>query len=121
MKEIIANKNTVRGAAKKYGISRLILWRQVKKFKESGPENYSYETNYAHWKVFTHSEECLLLEYVQKASQLHFGLTIKKLKELAFQFAKINYKKYPEQWEKNQEAGSECCVHSKTSLRKLYH
>ena len=98
-----------------------MLCRQVKKFKESGPENYSYETNYAHWKVFTHSEECLLLEYVQKASQLHFGLTIKKLKELAIQFAKINNKKYPEQWEKNQDAGSECCVHSKTSLRKSYH
>ena len=57
-----------------------MLCRQGKKFKESGPENYSYETNYAHWKVFTHSEECLLLEYVQKASQLHFGLTTKKLK-----------------------------------------
>ena len=107
VKEIIANKNTVRGAAKKYGISRSMLCRQVKKFKESRPENYLYETNYAHWKVFTHSEECLLLEYVQKASQLHFRLTTKKLKELAFQFAKINKKKYPEQWEKNLEAGSE--------------
>ena len=55
--EIIANKNTVRGAAKKYGISRSMVCRQVKKCKESGPENYSYETNYALWKVFTHSEE----------------------------------------------------------------
>ena len=124
VKEIIANKNTVRGAAKKYGMSRSMLCRQVKTFKESGPENYSYETNYAHWKVFTHSEECLLLEYVQKASQLHFGLTTKKLKELAFQFAKINNKKYPEQWEKNQEAGSEwlCTFKNKfketISLRK---
>ena len=73
VKEIIANKNAVRGAAEKYGISRSMHCRQVNKFKETGPENYSYETNYAHWKVFTHSEECLLLEYVQKAAQLHFG------------------------------------------------
>lgn len=46
----------------------------------------------------------MLINYVLKASDFYYGLSISELKALAFQFAKSIQCSFPESWNKNREA-----------------
>lgn len=45
------------------------------------------------------------MDYIQEAAKLQYGLTLKDVKRLAYEFATKNNKKYPAQWDKDQMAG----------------
>lgn len=56
-------------------------------------------------QVFDRTEERTLVDYIKDAAQLQFGLTLKDVKILAYQFAKANGKKYPKSWDTKKMAG----------------
>lgn len=64
-----------------------------------------YEPNYRQTRVFTKQEETMLAEYLKKASRLHHGLSTEGCRQLAYQFASQNNKKYPTSWDENQISG----------------
>nr|CAI5856007.1 unnamed protein product [Callosobruchus analis] len=47
----------------------------------------------------------MLVVYIKDAANLQFGLTLKDVKVLAYQFAKANQMKYPTSWDSAQMAG----------------
>ncbi|GBP02486.1 hypothetical protein EVAR_100985_1 [Eumeta japonica] len=61
--------------------------------------------NLAVKKVFTGDEELLLVDYIQEAAKLQYGLGLKDVNRLTYEFATKNNKKYPAQWDKDQMAG----------------
>lgn len=92
-------------AAKHFNISRTTLQRQVKQFVQSGKPTFSYRPNNNVKQVFSEQEERLLLEYIKKAGQSYFGVTLHEIRQLAYQFAKAYQIKFDESWERNQMAG----------------
>lgn len=46
-----------------------------------------------------------MVEYIQKAALLQYGLTLRDVKVLAYQFAKQNHKNYDKSWDVNKMAG----------------
>lgn len=51
--------------------------------------------------------ETALAKYVLKCSQMFYGLTPMKTRQLAYQFAEKNGLKIPDSWKKNQMAGDD--------------
>lgn len=60
--------------------------------------------NLAVEKVFNEEQNKMLVEYIKDAANLQFGLTLKDVKVLAYQFAKANKIKYPSIWDSKQMA-----------------
>lgn len=56
-------------------------------------------------RVFDDEQERMLANYIKDAAMLRFGLTLKELKELAYQFAKANQIQYPSTWDSEKMAG----------------
>lgn len=107
---VLKKEITVYKAAKDFGLSKTTLLRQLKAFKESGLPNYEYKKNNDTKKVFSHSEEILLVNYIEKAAELHYGLTLKDVRTLAYQFAKQNQKPYDPSWDTNKLAGKDWLI-----------
>lgn len=112
----VKNGASVQSTAKKYSINRTTLGRIIKRGAETYP-------SCQHSKVFKTDEEQELASYILDLSQLNHGLTMKKFKELAFQYAKANQKKFPQVWTDKEEAGREWCKgflerNNKIALRK---
>lgn len=49
-------------------------------------------------------------DYLKQSSQMHYGLTHKKARELAYRYAKRLGLTYPKQWDENNEAGREWLI-----------
>lgn len=105
VQEVLQGKLSIRAAGKQYGFAKSALARHIKTFKDSNSETFSYSSNYDVNKVFSEEEETSLILYVQTAARMHYGLTLKQLKQLAYEYAKANGKKYPEKWDKERAAG----------------
>lgn len=58
-----------------------------------------------HRLVFRTEQEEQLEAYIKKASDIYFGLTPKRVRKLAFDYAKYLEIKIPESWNKNKRAG----------------
>lgn len=113
---ILKQEVTVYKAAKDFGLSKTTLLRQLKSFKASGLPSYEYKQNNDTKKVFTDSEEILLVTYIQKAAQLHYGLSLKDVRTLAYQFAKVNNKSYDSSWDVNKQAGKDWLIGFRKNL-----
>lgn len=113
-----------REACRIYGIKLSTLHRHVKLHKRADLGKYEYNVSNAVHKVFPEEMELQLLCYIKQAARMHYGLTKRDLRQLAYQYAKANNLKYPERWNDNKLAGSEwmrrfCKKFSdKLSLRK---
>lgn len=55
--------------------------------------------------IFSNNEECMLTDYLLKASKMHYGLTAYQARTLAFEYALALKKKCPQSWGKNKAAG----------------
>lgn len=96
----------LRPTARKYDIDKETLNRYVKKTSLAVPAGQiSYSPDFKTTLVFTSEEETLLADYLVRASQMHHGLTVTCARQLAFQFAKANNKKYSKKWDENSIAG----------------
>lgn len=105
IKMIKAKKFTTFGAAKHFGLPRTTLRRHLNHCLEIGNDVSKLHENLAVNQVFDRTEEQSLVDYIKDAAHLQFGLTLKDVKVLAYQFAKANGKKYPESWNTNKMAG----------------
>lgn len=105
--KVISKNISVRQAALAYNVPRTTLLRHLTSFNASNADVFVYKANNAVKKVFEVAEELLLVEYLKTAAALHYGLTVREVRKLAFQFAKANMKTYPPTWDANQEAGNQ--------------
>lgn len=107
VKHVIKNNVSIRSAAKLYNVSKSPLARIIKEVKSSGGdiENYKYKPKYESHLIFNEQEERELTEYIKHSARLHYGLTTKGIRELAYKYAKLNGKIYPKEWDKEQTAG----------------
>lgn len=65
-----------------------------------------YHSKYTSTQVFSVEEECELEKYLVKSSRMHYGLTYRQARELAYQYAKhLPNCSVPESWELNKIAG----------------
>lgn len=97
---------SIRKISIKYGIDRSTLRRykldenKIHKFED---KNSQYKAS----QVFTIAEEKLLVNYLLSCSKMHYGLTRKQAMQLAFEFAAMNSKKFPDSWTTNNSAGKD--------------
>lgn len=99
------------------------LHRHVQKFKQSGVEKFDYKNKCDWRRVFTDTEEKLLVNYCITISHMKYGLSRKELCELAWKYAKAKNKDTPESWGENERAGEQWVKdfmkrHKELSVRK---
>ena len=85
----------IRQAAKSSGITYSTLRRYVKKSMNIYPDEVRFSPNYACRHVFTGAEEKILKEYLITACQIHYGVSRKALRKLAWGLAVRNGKTHP--------------------------
>nr|CAI5825039.1 unnamed protein product [Callosobruchus analis] len=100
-----AKKFTLHGASVHFRISRTTLRRYYRHMMKEGTAVQDLHENLAVKKVFNEEQEKMLVVYIKDAANLQFGLTLKDVKVLAYQFAKANQMRYPTSWDSAQMAG----------------
>lgn len=121
MKECLAKRLKVKEAARQYGVKRTTLQSRIKTLlkkksleeilmndsgNESEDDSPKYNSKYTAKQVFTRYQEIELSDYIKKSSNLHYGLTYKQIRILAYEFANsIPNWRMPENWKKNKIAG----------------
>ncbi|KAJ4425681.1 hypothetical protein ANN_27877 [Periplaneta americana] len=91
VKEIVEEKRGLRETAAKYNTPKSSLSRYV--LNRETVQETKYQSKYSTTQVFTTEEEKALVEYILYCSKLHYGLTKKLARDLAFQYAEANQKK----------------------------
>jgi len=92
-------------AAKQFGVDRMTLKRHVNLHRLN--PDASHKASYNHTQVFTESDEVTLADYLVQASKLHYGLSTKMTRKLAYQFATANSRRVPKSWTENESAGAD--------------
>lgn len=104
----VQSGTNIRQAAANFGLNYKTLGRYVKlQEKEGTLESASFGYNTEKKMVFSPALEKLLVEYVLEASAIYYGLTMKELRSLAYEFATKNKLKFPQSWEDNKMAGED--------------
>ncbi|KAJ8949411.1 hypothetical protein NQ318_007510 [Aromia moschata] len=107
---VLSGEMKLRTAAQAYNVSKSALHRIVKKYKNSAEEDrtqFSFERNHGFQQIFDDVEEKMLSEYLIKACQMCYGLTVKGTCEFVYKFAVANEKVVPQSWHTNKKAGIE--------------
>lgn len=113
LEEIRNGTGTIRSVSKKWNITKSTLHNYIKKQRNNPESNISdviTPPNYAVHKIFNESEEYNLVQHLEKAAYLHFGLTKHRTRKLAYDYSKILNKKIPPSWEINKLAGKEWLI-----------
>lgn len=125
VKECLKNKVKISEAARQYGIKRTTLQSRIAKLLKKKPleriidsdsgneseEEARFNSKYTVKQVLTMDQEEDLQNYIKKSSDLHYGLSYKQIRILAFQFAKSTHtSNIPDNWETNQMAGLFACT-----------
>ncbi|GBP84151.1 hypothetical protein EVAR_63306_1 [Eumeta japonica] len=105
VREVIAGHQSINKTALMFGISRAYLAKIVKKAKATDKE-YMHRPNIGNKRIFSKTQEDLLVSYLKTASKMCHGLTKKQTKELAFQYAEAN-NICPEKWMVDKTASVE--------------
>lgn len=100
-----AKKFTLHGASVHFRNPRTTLRRYYCHMMKEGTSVQDLRENLAVEKLFNEEQNKMLVEYIKDAANLQFGLTLKDVKVLAYQFAKANKIKYPSTWDSKQMAG----------------
>lgn len=104
---VVDNGESIRQAAKNYGVNYKTLGRYVKTKTQTGTlanASFGYSTPR---KVFEEHMEQILVDYAILASQIYHGLTIYELRKLAFNFAVSNKVDMPKTWKEKEIAGQD--------------
>ena len=107
VKNVVVDGMSIRTAAKAFDIKNSTLRRYVDKFKKTAADEMVYAPNYSCRQVFSADEELVLKDYLVKAAEIQYGLTCKQVRELAYQLAVRNKKKFPPSWDENKSAGED--------------
>lgn len=84
---------TIGEAAKHYEMKKPTLIYHLHKLRESNNTEFKYSPKKPK-KVFTDEEELLLVQYLKSAANMHYGLTLKQVRVLAYEYAVHNNKKF---------------------------
>ncbi|XP_054261371.1 uncharacterized protein LOC128985651 [Macrosteles quadrilineatus] len=104
----VLDGKSLRKTANEFSINKSTLWNYVKTQGKSGNESVDIKLGKNDTKkVFTEKQETELVEYLETAARLHYGLTKRETRVLAFEYASINKIKCPEQWGVEKIAGKE--------------
>lgn len=97
-----------REACKTFGVKLTTLHRQVNNCKVNGnSETFTYTANHDHKKVFSIQEEEDLVQYCITIARMQYGLSKKRMRELAYKFAIAKNKNVPPKWHEKEIAGVE--------------
>lgn len=123
MEEVLTHKVSVRNAAARYNICKSTLFLRLKKkvkksicdhVNDSGNDtdveagaSADQRSKYASRQVFTVTEEKELEEYLVRSSEIHYGLTYRNARKLAYEFAVRLNKKFPQKWTQTGLAGED--------------
>ncbi|XP_035280508.1 tigger transposable element-derived protein 1 [Anguilla anguilla] len=110
--EVLDKGYSVRAVARTFQICHVTLQRYIKKVMElkaaGTTDTSSIQVGYrSHKQVFQPMQEAALLAYLKEVSGMHYGLSSKEVRKLAFQLAKQNQLKYPEAWNVKEMAGKD--------------
>lgn len=119
----LSKQLSLRCAAKQYNISKSTLARHIKNHLLSGQDNFVYNNSQNVKQVFTDIQETELVNYISECANMHYGLSTKEVRRLAYDYAKVNKTTYPASWDVHQKAGKTWFSyflkrHSDISLRK---
>lgn len=84
---IVDSELSIYRASKDFGIAETTLRRHRNEYLESGLDKYCFTKNNDVKLAFT-EEEKFLVDYIWKAADLQYGLTLRDVRVLAYQFAK---------------------------------
>lgn len=112
---VMSKTISIRQAANKYKIKAATLQHRVEKHRKglkdmeaSSPSTSNvYSSKYTSAQVFSTQQEKMLTEYLLNCSKMHYGLSLRNLMSLAYEFAEYCGCKYPESWKKNKCAGKD--------------
>ncbi|XP_074040581.1 uncharacterized protein [Leptinotarsa decemlineata] len=107
VEDILNNHGSLRQVAAARNVTKSRLALYVKKAKEKGSDNVSFKPNFHQRKVFSDQMEKMLADYLLHCSKMFYGMTPKKCRQIAYQFAEANDVKVPNSWEENQQAGED--------------
>lgn len=124
LRDCFKNKISIREAARRHNIKRDTLMSRIKAVKKRNKEEVylkssdsgmsstdeegerSFHSKYSVNQVFSVSEEKSIVRYIKKSSDLHYGLTYRQVRSLAYEYAsKIPNCKIPNNWVENKLAG----------------
>lgn len=66
-----------------------------------------YSSKYTVAQVFSTEQEKALTQYLLNCSKMHYGLTLKQLLTLAYEYAEFSGCKHPKSWQENKCAGKD--------------
>lgn len=110
---VVSGEMKFRSAANAFGLSMSALHRMVSKYKTSNEESrqqFSFERRHGFRQIFDDEEEKILADYVVKACQMCYGLTVKGIYEFVYKFAVANEKVIPQSCHTNRKAGIEWII-----------
>ncbi|KAB0790215.1 hypothetical protein PPYR_15448, partial [Photinus pyralis] len=128
--EISNGRMSLRTAASEFGLKKSMLHKRFKKQRntteDSGAESDTVDqgkSKYASNQVFSAEEENMLNSYLLKSSSIHYGLTLRQTRTLAYEYALKLNKKFPNKWNVEKQAGIDWMKsflkrHKNISLRK---
>nr|XP_047132477.1 MFS-type transporter clz9-like [Hydra vulgaris] len=101
----VLNGSTVYRVCKERGINLMTLKRYVRKCQLN--PNTVCKPKFITMQIFTNEEETSLSDYLLRASKLHYGLSTKTTRKLAYEFAMTLSKRIPKSWKSLQIAGKQ--------------
>ena len=105
VRKVVETGRPCRSVADEHDIPHCTLRRYCIRYRSSGG-NRGMRTGYFNVQyVFAIDEEHLLVEYVQRAAALYYGLGTMEMRRLAYDYAKKLEKKMPTSWVSNKKAG----------------
>lgn len=126
IKSVLNGQSKPRDAIQAFEIPKSTFFRQLSFCKKNNIEanEYKYAPNCDVKKILTEEEEEMLVNYVVTISQMHYGLTQKEFRRVAYKFAVARKKTVSSLWIEEEMAGTQWLRHfrkrhaKKLSLRK---
>ena len=113
-----------RNVADEHGIPHCTLRRYCIRYRSNGGDGDMRTGYFNAQSVLSIDEEQLLVDYVQRAAALYYGLNTMEMRRLAYDYAKKLEKKMPNSWASNEKAGVDWLTgflkrHREIALRML--
>lgn len=100
VEDVLNNRGSLRHVAAIRNVTKSRLALYVKKAREMGIDTLSFKPNFHRRQVFSDQMEKALAGYLLQCSKMFYGVTPKKCRQIALQFADVNNLKFPESWKK---------------------
>nr|XP_053647291.1 uncharacterized protein LOC128698911 isoform X2 [Cherax quadricarinatus] len=110
-KRVKCEHKSIRGTARDFAIPFRTLARYCKKITDEqlkGEDKAMLRVGYAAPRqVLSDDQEKELSTYLKQAADIYYGLSVKEVRKLAYQFAESASKTIPPSWKKHKMAGSD--------------